>query len=263
MSQPTVTCLTVTRATAERLPRLRASIAAFDRQSWPLRRLVIVVDGAAGGDAAAVRAMIAGRADATLLLPPAGLPLGALRNLAWDAATGDHVCQWDDDDLHHPGRIAAQLVALGDADAVALAEVLHLFEDEASLYWTQWAATPVGAHPGTLLCRRTAAVRYPESGAASHIGEDTAVALVLRARGALATLAGAPHLYVYVAHGANVSAMAHHRMLAQTLGLSQGLMRRRERAIRAMLADTDLGPGPIVARGPNGAAFTLAPDPAR
>ena len=263
MSGATVTCLMVTRATPDRLPRLGASIAAFAGQTWPHRRLVIAIDGAAGGDAAAVRGMIAGRADIMLIEPPAGLPLGALRNAAWDAAQGDYVCQWDDDDLHHPTRIARQLVALREngADAVLLADVLHLFEAEGTLFWTNWIATPAGGHPGTLLCRRDARVRYREHGPESLIGEDSAVALALRERGALATLAGEPYLYVYVAHGDNVSAIGHHRMLAETLGLSQGLMRRREAAIRAGLGAIDLGERPIVARGPNGDAFTLHPAP--
>lgn len=260
---PLVTCLMVTRATADRLPRLRASLRAFDAQTWERRRLVVVIDGAAGGDAAAARALVAGRPDVAIIEPPAGASLGALRNAAWDAADGDYACQWDDDDLHHPTRIARQLDALIErgAEAIALADTLHLFEAERELFWTNWAATPIGAHPGTLLCRRDSPVRYPEHGPASRSGEDSAVALALIARGGLATLANAPHLYVYVAHGANVSAMAHHHMLARTLGISQGLLRRREAAVRAGLASIDLGNGPIVARGPNGAAFTLHPAP--
>lgn len=250
----------VTRATRDRLPRVQASIAAFAAQSWPARRLLIALDPMAGGDAAAVRALIAGRAD-THLIAPQAVPLGALRNATVAAADSDIVCQWDDDDLHHPDRITRQMAALHEsgADAVLLADVLHLFEADAALFWLNWIATPAGGHPGTLLCRRSAMPRYPESGPAADRGEDLAVALALRERGALATLAGAPHLYVYVAHGDNVSADAHHRMLARTLGLSQALMRRREGAIRAGLAGVDLGDRPVVVHGANGAAFTLDP----
>ncbi len=251
----------MTRATPHRLPRLRNSIADFDAQVWPARRLVIAIDGSAGGDAAAVRAMIAGREDTTLIEPPAGTPLGALRNAAWAAATGDHICQWDDDDRHHPDRIACQMAALGTGEAILLADMFHLFEADGELYWTNWAATPIGGHPGTLLCRRDSAVRYPEHGPAARLGEDAAVAMALRDSGGLTMLAGAPHLYVYVAHGGNVSAMAHHHMLARTLGISQGLMRRREAQVRAGLAAIDLGARPIVARGPGGAAFMLGPAP--
>lgn len=49
----------------------------------------------------------------------------------------------------------------------------------------------------------------------------------------------------------------HHAMLAEQLGLSQGLLRRRESWIRENLASMDLGKGPISVRGPNGVAFTL------
>jgi hypothetical protein len=38
-----------------------------------------------------------------------GATLGTLRGLSLDVATGEIVCQWDDDDCHHPDRILHQV----------------------------------------------------------------------------------------------------------------------------------------------------------
>ncbi len=260
MTDPIVTCLTVTRATPERLPRLRISLADYVRQTWAAKQLVIVVDEAPHADLRAA-AEIAAAHGATLITRPAGTPLGALRNAAVAAAGGEFLCQWDDDDRHHPDRITRQLTALNDSGraAIALADVLHYFEDDAVLSWANWVATPVGAHPGTLLWRRNTCLLYPESGAEARLGEDSVVALRLRAEGALATLAGAPHLYIYVTHDTNAYPATHHRMLMRTLGISQALLRRREGDLRAGLAAFEFGGRQLVVSGPNGPAFTLDP----
>ena len=71
-------------------------------------------------------------------------------------------------------------------------------------------------------------------------------------------LEGAPHLYIYVSHAENSWDQGHHRMLADRLGLSQGLLRRREAALRDGLSVFDFGPGPVTVEGRNGPAFTLA-----
>ena len=46
-------------------------------------------------------------------------------------------------------------------------------------------------------------------------------------------------------------------MLASRLGLSKGLLLRREARLRESLRALDFGPGPVTVRGPNGVAFTL------
>jgi hypothetical protein len=70
-------------------------------------------------------------------------------------------------------------------------------------------------------------------------------------------LADAPHLYVYVSHGANLWSDAHHRMWANMLAMSRGMLMRREAQIREGVGVFDFGPGPITVLGSNGPAFTL------
>jgi hypothetical protein len=255
-----ISCLTVTLGTPDRLPMLAAAIADYAAQTHGPRELVIVTDRADAQKQAALGAMIAGfgRDDIRIVGVEPALTLGALRNLAVRSARGAFVCQWDDDDRHHPRRLEMQHAALeqAGADAVILADVLLLRPADASLRWTNWAATPSGGHPGTLLCRRSAMPSYPEEGSTASLGEDLDALLRIDARGTVHRLSGVPHLYVYVAHDANSWPPAHHAMLSDTLSISTGLLRRRERALREGVAPLALPPG-LRVEGSNGLAFLL------
>ena len=68
---------------------------------------------------------------------------------------------------------------------------------------------------------------------------------------------GAPHLYVYVSHGANTWDASHHSMLARELSISQSLLRRREGQLREGVRPFEFGPGEVAVRGYNGVALTL------
>lgn len=243
-----ISCLTVTLATPPRLPMLARAIADYGAQTYPHRELVIVVDAAAAGD---VARLASGRRDVRIVAVERGPSLGTLRNAAAAAAQGDLLCQWDDDDRHHPDRIAAQAAALGGADGCALQEVMLLDADAHELRSINWTRTPGGVHPGTLLARREAMPLYQETA----LGEDLALWQVLAGRGPVLRLAGAAHLYVYVAHGTNSWPSAHHAMLGETLAVSRGLLLRREADLRAGLAPFGLAGTGVV--GSNGPAFTL------
>jgi glycosyltransferase involved in cell wall biosynthesis len=250
-----VSCLMVTLGSAPRLPMVTRAIAAFRTQTHRARELVIVVGSA--GEAAALEAIVPAQADAAIRIvaaPRPGLTLGALRNLAVARAHGDVVCQWDDDDLHHPERIAAQLDALAGYDACLLGEVMLLDAAARTLRWANWAETEAGGHPGTLMAKRSRMPAYPESGPSASLGEDLAVWKLLAAN-PVGRLRAVPHLYVYVSHGDNSWSAEHHRMLAERLALSRGLLRRREASIRTGLAPFGLDGMEVC--GSNGPAFIL------
>jgi glycosyltransferase involved in cell wall biosynthesis len=256
-----VSCLMVTLAVPERLHYLRRSVGDYCRQTHCKKELVIVLDFGEPGTKTDIAEHIASlrRNDIRIVDPDRKLSLGALRNISRENARGDIHCQWDDDDLHHPERVERQLDYLLQADcaAVYLQETMQFFSRTRALYCTNWRNNPVRGNPCTLMCRRSAAIRYPETGAESQVGEDVAVLRQLLERDACRFLGGVPHLYVYVSHGRNTGNDDVFRRVATRLGISQGLLRRREAQIREGLRPFELGPEPITVEGYNGVAFTL------
>ncbi len=257
-----ISCLMVTRPTPRRIALARHSIDGYCRQTHAHRELVIVIDpSAAPADIAAFAALIEAmeRPDIRVHIPAKSHRLGALRNISIEIAAGEVICQWDDDDLFHPQRLATQYVSLrtSDLEAVYLQEVMQYFPGRQALYLTNWRGTPAGAHPGTLLARRDALLHYPEHGVRSVLGEDLEIALELKRRRKVGYLGDAPHLHVYVSHGDNSWDAAHHAMLARELSVSVALLKRREASIRAGLASFAFPNDSIDMTGSNGVAFRL------
>jgi glycosyltransferase involved in cell wall biosynthesis len=254
-----VSCLMVTLPVPERLAPMRRAIEAYLQQTHADRELVIVVDQGTPTDRAAVASTVAAfdRPDIVMVLTEAPMTLGALRNLSVAHASGDAICQWDDDDLHHPSRIAEQLAAPAQGICVAtlLQDVILYRSADRTLFWTNWAATPATGHPGTLLCLRDAMPRYPEAGLRAHLNQDLILWEVLQAKRQVRTVPDRPHLYVYVVHGTNLSPHDHLEMLRRDLAISRGLLKRREMMLRAGLQPFPLNG--VRVEGSNGMAFTL------
>ncbi len=254
-----VSCLMVTLPVPERLTPMARAIQAYLQQTHPDRELIVVIDQGRPADRAAAASTIAAfaRDDIIVVLPDAPMTLGALRNLSVAHASGDAVCQWDDDDLHHPRRIEEQLAApaAGACAATLLQDVMLYRAADHALYWTNWAATPATGHPGTLLSLRACMPRYPETGPLARLSEDLTLLEMLRSNHEVHALAGAPHLYVYVTHGANISPPDHLAMLKRELSISQRLLQRREAALREGLEP--FGLDGVTVEGSNGPAFIL------
>jgi glycosyltransferase involved in cell wall biosynthesis len=246
---------------AKRFNFLVHSIADYRRQSYPHRELVIVLDQGEPACVDAIERHVTELGDPSIrVIQPTGKrTLGALRNQSIQFSTGAILCQWDDDDLYHPGRLTLQFQALehANSDAVFLQDVALFFPAQRDLYCTNWRATPAGCFPATLMCRRSTPILYPEDGPEAERGEDTAVAQQLLARCSVHLMAGSPHLHVYVAHGNNTWPESFHRMLRDTLAMSRALLLRREAALRQGLAEIDFGSDAVAVQGNNGAAFVL------
>jgi glycosyltransferase involved in cell wall biosynthesis len=193
-----VSCLMVTR---DRLELARLSVACFLRQTWPRKELIVLDESADER----LRSWIASRADPRIRVfrVPSEETLGELRNRAIDVATGDFVCQWDDDDLQHPARLELAFAAMA-ATATSTSLLAH------EMMWMPLhqrlciASANPRPHENTLLTRREFAPRYP----ALARGEDTpAVERLLQAERAV--LLAVPQLYMYVIHGRNTWDAAH------------------------------------------------------
>ncbi len=260
MTREKISCLLVTTAEPSRRRMFKRSVAAYCAQAHANKELVIVSDGPREAvDEIATHLQSLGRDDVRLVRCDERLSLGALRNRSCDHASGDLFCQWDDDDIYHPQRLEeqyAELVRL-QAACLYLEDTLQFITASRRLYWLNWHATEARAHPGTLLCRRSAQPRYPETGDTAERGEDSIVCLELQKTSGFATLGGRPHLYVYVTHDVNKYPRVHHEMLAEQLAISKGLLLRRESALREGLEPLDFGPGEVTVQGNNGTAFVL------
>lgn len=215
------------------------AIADFAAQTHAPRELVILHDG---GQALqkTLEAMAARHPDCTIRVieTEAGQTLGRLRNLSVAAARGALVCQWDDDDRHHPERMALQHQSLktAGADFCFLRDQLHFFPASGELYWDDWDGEtyPFNFVQGTLLGRRVVMPSYPEIAR----GEDTAlVHSIVKSGARIERLAGSGWCYTYVFHGGNVWTQTHHRAIVQAKSANEVRMIQKQVILRVRLAE--------------------------
>jgi hypothetical protein len=125
------------------LPRLKAVIECYCRQTYLERELVVVgTSGPRLNRAVAAYIEELGRNDVRLLTPePAHHRLGNPMVLGFEASSGPLACIWASNDLSHPRRLeiqAAHLEATG-ADVVSLSDRLCFLWRERTLYWVDHA----------------------------------------------------------------------------------------------------------------------------
>lgn len=238
-----ISCLMITQAS--RLALAKLAIGDFAAQTHALRELVIVHDDgeAFHADLIAFTEPIDG---VRVLRHPPGAKLGALRNAAVDAAQGEFVCQWDDDDRYHPQRLTLQWQALlrETADFGFLCDQLHWFPARGELYWDDWnrEAYPLNVVQGSLLGRRARMPRYAEIAR----GEDTDMLLnILRQGSAIARVRDAGWSSIYVYHGTNTFDGAHHAAISRAKALGQATLLQRECLLRERLSEYRPGLGAL------------------
>ena len=198
-ASPLVSCVMVT---CDRPAFVALSIERFLAQDIAAKELIIVDDGVRSAEAAA-RA-----AGARYLRPPRRLSIGAKRNLACEAAQGEIVAHWDDDDFYAPDRLRRQLepIAAGEADITGLTSrfVLQLpgrrfFTLSPALHRRMFVGD---VHGGTLMFRRSiyaGGARFPDV----NLAEDAAFIREATARGHRLKRVENDGAFVYVRHGNN------------------------------------------------------------
>ena len=186
-----VSAVMITGKHPERYALARVAVDCFHAQTHGKRELVIVNTGGMRlwkGEPEVVEIMV----------EQDGLTLGELRNRALEAARGEWVIQWDDDDWHHPERIASQLaVAEPDAACVLGSQLRH---DLASGYTC--ICDNAQGNDGTILHHRDTPFRYP----AYARSEDTVFVKRFPRR---IVMRAPPGLYVRLFHGRNTWGEAH------------------------------------------------------
>lgn len=248
-SAPTVSCLMVSR---NRLALVKRSVESYLWQTHPHRELVVVRDPRAPSREIEEYIESLSRPDVVLVRPRGQPTLSALRNASLEAASGDVVCQWDDDDLGHPDRLRVQLTAMIEegSSAVFLQDDLHHFIETGEVYWVSYREGLVPCLPGTALLRRSAVRPYLDAAAFSDRSEDTLS--LARLQCPVTLVGGLPHLYVYSFHDNNTWDEAHRRGFANRFAVDAG-------PHEAELARELGGLGLVVSprRGPRGAYFQV------
>lgn len=188
---PLISCLMITK---HRFYQAKLAIQCFQKQTYPNKELIIIDDDESDRLAQHVTQL----ADVTihhLHLKPQGQALGELRNLSLDKASGNYVCQWDDDDLFDPLRLEMQMSALQVLNAEAC------FLQRWLMWWVEkdrLATSRTRIWEGSLLCRRDKLPSY----AAQQQGEDTLVTGQILQNCRVALL-DRPQLYLYIFHQQN------------------------------------------------------------
>lgn len=235
---PKISCLTVT---LNRLVLLKESIQYYCRQTYRNRELIIVTDGTPRYKQAITDYLRWLGRDDIRLVSVEKQSLGALRNVSLDAAMGDVVCQWDDDDLNHPQRLERQFEHLkaAKAHACCFTDQLQFFFAERSLYWSDWRNCDTqGVEqliPGTMMTHRDARFCYPETTELASAGEDSVLLQQIATNASVVPFQDAGFLNVYSYHGKNVFSEVHHRRIAFLAGQSVDSLRERESVLRDAL----------------------------
>src|SRR5262249_19595146 len=215
-----VSCVMVSFAIGEeeRYAQFRKSFLAYANQTYENKELVIIVSGSDEHREKVGRYVKESqRKDVNLVFSDVK-PLGALRNLALDHASGDVVCQWDDDDVSHSNRISEQLRAMRHArvQATVLRNYVHLFAARRCAVLCDWAKFKLPhdpGFPGTLLPKKAILPTYCSD---LTINEDSQLQTDLVHDGiAVMPVQTLFPLYVYVYHGANAFSEQHHLRTAR------------------------------------------------
>jgi glycosyltransferase involved in cell wall biosynthesis len=257
---PKISCLMVTH---DRLALARRAIRCYADQTYPKRELVIVTDGELRYRRALARYVEDLALETVRFVYPEAdrLSLGQLRNISLDAADGDVICQWDDDDCYHPERLAVQLAHMLDCNARAccLTDHLQLLEADRALVWVDWTLGGRSGEgqllPGTVMAFKDRRFRYPETGPFVNRGEDSVFLDELYRNVVVAPLTGMGHIYLYTFHGRNTFSKEHHYNLRH-FSASKSELDQKAETIRQAIAYYPV-PRPLTVLGSDGAAFVL------
>jgi glycosyltransferase involved in cell wall biosynthesis len=215
---PKISCLTVT---LDRIVLLKQAIFCFLNQTYPNKEMVIVTAGGERYQKAISDYLKSLNHPGIRLefLDESKGNLGNLRNASMEAATGDVICQWDDDDLYHPERLARQFAEMTaqNAQASFLTDHLQFFLRDRELYWVDWTA---GGQiqgreqqmPASLMMYKDKRFRYIDRLGG---GEDCEFRDMFYGKIEVANLSGLGYLFMYRYHGINVLPQTHHRHISK------------------------------------------------
>lgn len=189
--------------TADRPMLLKRSLISYCNQTYNNTELIVVDDGQE--DLAPLLQDLPGDVKYLKIDKKPENVLGHLRNISLEAASGEFITQWDDDDWYHPQRLQIQADALLQGyDACCLSHTLmHI--DKTSFLQSPYVALFRRGTPGSIMHRRNEMIRYP----ALRRGEDD-IYLRMWSKKRLHKLPQSyAHLFIRCFHGSNTWHMKH------------------------------------------------------
>lgn len=215
---PKISCVMVTEG---RLPLIKKSVHCYLRQTYENRELIVLSQGSQRTNSELNSYLKSlSRNDIIFIEADPEFSLGKMRNLSIELASGEIICQWDDDDLYHPYRIAYQFSRLQGAMACCYSQHLKYFENRKELYWVDWGQEYELSHrylPGSIMFYKTFFYKagnklYPEKGSNADRNEDFNVLERFLGEGPVLALTEGHH-YIYVYHGQNTYSLPHHELV--------------------------------------------------
>lgn len=255
MQPSLVTCLMVTQP--GRTEMFKRAVLDFTQQRHQARKLVIVTkypDYEMTEERRFVNQLLPAVERLRInwqFVDSVGMPLGELRNIAMiRGVPTDYYCVWDDDDRHHPERLAVQLQAMQSQRAVGsyLATQLYHFTTMGKLFVVHWGSRPC---PGTLLYRATGARYEP-----LRRQEGSSFVRALQQEGHIAGVHDRAELYLRTIHEQTTMPVGHHRQFASANAWPQAQVLARRKWLEQLAAFYRLA-GPLRVCGMRGDAFTI------
>jgi len=147
--------------TADRKKLAKRSLLSYRRQTYQNKELIIIDDGEDDYNSL-FKELSLKEIKYVKIKKNSGNVLGYLRNLSLEAAAGDFITQWDDDDWYHPDRIQIQVdILLKGYDACCLSNTLmHI--DQAPYFFHPFISLFKKGTPGSIMHRIDPEIRYPE-----------------------------------------------------------------------------------------------------
>lgn len=197
---PLVSCVMPTRGRPQFVAQ---ALHYFERQDYPNKQLIVVGDNVDDVPPALLQHPLV-----QFVAAGSQRSVGFKRNLACEAALGEFVLHWDDDDWYAPDRISRQLAPLLRREAEICGLTAEYYFDLQQ--WQFWQCSPQlhqrmyvrNVAGGTLAFRRSlwlAGARYPDL----SLAEDAAFLNQAVRRGARLQVMSGKGLLIYLRHTGN------------------------------------------------------------
>jgi len=233
-----ISCLTITQFS--RINLLKRSLHSFSLQTFePSLRELIIVHHDAPQFTFEIEKLLSEYKINAKIVDVAKAPLGELRNISIESASGDLLCQWDDDDFYHPDRlkIQAEPFEVNGCVATTLEMQMFWFCKDGDLYIRKGGKE--GLH-GSIMFRSDRGLLYQKN---LSKGEDTFLIQEIMAQGPLSIyrIDGQPQLYVRTYHGENTWNSEHHYSHIRQ-SLSTDWLKTNKNVIKKWIKELNIAP---------------------